>query len=395
MTAPSRLPAPSSTPTFAILDLAALEREGAAWDDLVSRAMDPHPHYSRHVLATHRAAGLAPDDLRIVVVRSGVRLDAVLPFRSTYDLCGLGRPVAQPFLSPFVTASLPLVGDGPDWPATLAALVAGLRAASGGRPWRWPLLATGTRLGQALCAAMKADGWALGEVEAFARPMLDRRPSHDAFVTDHPHRARLKDLRRRQRRLSEGGHLTLETATVGDALAAAVETFLALEKIGWKGAAGSAMACRAPHAAFARALFSGGGGPVSARADTLARDGRPLAVSLALLVGGTVCLLKTTYDEAERAGAPGLVLEAEIVRVLHETAFAERLDSATLAGSALESLYPDRETIAEIVAVPDGGRGLVSLKRRVRLARFEHAAKAGAKRRLAESAMAQRLMGRH
>ncbi len=389
MIAPARRPA---APSFALVALADLARDGAAWDDLFARALDPHPHYSRHVLAAHRAAGLVPDDLRIVVVRSGDRLDAVLPFRLTYDLCGLGRPVARPFLSPFVTATLPLVADGPDLPATLAALVAGLRAASGGRPWRWPLLATQTRLGRALAAALAEAGWALGEVAAFARPMLDRRASHDAFEADHPNRARLKDLRRRQRRLSEGGSLALETATGGEPLRAAVTSFLALEQAGWKGAAGSAMATRPSHAAYARALFREDGGPVAARADLLTRDGRPLAISLAVVAGGTACLLKTTYDEAERAGAPGLVLESEIVRALHATAFADRLDSATLAGSALESLYPEREAIAEIVAVPQGG--LVSLERRVRLARFEHAARAEAKRYLAESAMARRLMGR-
>jgi len=392
MTDPRRRPAASSV--FALLTLAELEREGAAWDDLVGRAIDPHPHYTRHTLAAHRSAGLAADDLRIVVVRSRGRLDAVLPFRLTYDLCGLGRPVARPFESPFVTATLPLVADGPDLPETLEALAAGLRAASDGRPWRWPLLATGSRLGRALCAALASEDWALGEVAAFERPMLDRRASHEAFLADHPNRGRLKDLRRRQRRLSEGGRVTLETATAGEPLHAAVEAFLALEKTGWKGTAGSAMACRAQHAAFAQALFAEGGGPVSARADILARDGHPLAISLALVAGGTACLLKTTYDEDERAGAPGLVLEAEIVRALHETAFAQRLDSATLAGSALESLYPERESIAEIVAVPEGAGGLVSLDRRVRLARFEHAARAEAKRRLADSGVVKRLMGR-
>ncbi|KQP30240.1 cellulose biosynthesis protein CelD [Methylobacterium sp. Leaf102] len=381
-------------PTFAVVALTDLSRHGAAWDGLFARAIDPHPHYSRHVLEAHRSAGLVSDDLRIVTVRSGDRLDAVLPFRLTYDLCGLGRPVARPFLSPFVTATLPLVADGPELSATLASLVAGLRAASGGRPWRWPLLATGTHLGRALSAALNAAGWALGEVDAFRRPVLDRRASLAAFEADHPNRARLKDLRRRRRRLSEGGALTLETATAGEPLRAAVAAFLALEQAGWKGAAGSALACRTSHAAFARALFSDAGGPVGARADLLMRDGRPLAISLALVAGGTACLLKTTYDEAERAGAPGLVLEAEIVRALHETGFAERLDSATLAGSALESLYPDRETVADIIAAPEGVRGLVSVERRVRLARFEHAARAQAKRRLAESALAQRLMGR-
>ena len=55
--------------------------------------------------------------------------------------------------------------------------------------------------------------------------------------------------------------------------------------------------------------------------------------------------------------------------------------SATMPGSALESLYPERETIAEIIALPPGA-GRISLERRLRLARFEHRARAEAKRLL-------------
>lgn len=375
-----------------IVPVADLARDPALWDDLVARARDPHPHYSRHVLAAHRDAGLAPDDLAAVVVRRGDRLDAVLPFRMTHDLCGLGRSVARPFLSPFVTSTAPLVADGPDLPDTLARLVAGLRDASGGRVWRWPLLSAGSALGRGLIGAMAAAGWRHGVVQSFERPVLDRRADYGAFLVGHPNRARFKDLGRRRRRLAESGSLAYETASEGPALSLAVEAFLALEKAGWKGEAGTALACRASHAAFARQVFARqvfagqvsapSGDPVRVRADLLRLDGRPLAISLALVTGATACLLKTAYDETARANAPGLVLEAEIVRALHETAFADRLDSATLPGSALEGLYTERETIAEIVAVPDGGHGFVSLDRRLRLARFEHAARAEAKRRL-------------
>jgi CelD/BcsL family acetyltransferase involved in cellulose biosynthesis len=228
---------------------------------------------------------------------------------------------------------------------------------------------------------MDRAGWRRATVAAFERPVLDRRPSHDAFLAGHPHRARLKDLRRRAKRLSEAGAVTFETATSGPGLERAVAAFLALERAGWKGAAGSAMACRPEHAAFARALFGPTHGPVGARADILAVDGRPVAISLALTGGGTATLLKTAYDEDRRACAPGLLLEAEIVRACHETAFADRLDSATLAGSALESLYRERERVAEIIAMPPG-RDALSLERRVRLARFEHRARDAARRRL-------------
>ncbi|KQQ26328.1 cellulose biosynthesis protein CelD [Methylobacterium sp. Leaf125] len=368
--------------THAITTLASLGREAAAWDDLSARAGDAHPFFGRHVMQAHLASGLASSDLRVVVVRGPERLEAVLPFRRSYDICGLGRSVLLPFVSPFITASAPLVAAGPDRPAILTALVEGLAAASGGRAWRWPLLSVEAAPGQDLLAAMAEAGWDLGEVARFARPVLHRRADHAAFLAGHPHPSRLKDLRRRQRRLAEGGVMSLETVTQGPALTRAVEIFLDVEAAGWKGAAGSAMACRTAHAAFARAVFRAEGGPVGIRADILSRDGTTLAVSLALVAGGTAYLLKTAYDETARAFAPGLVLEAEIVRALHADGFADRLDSATLAGSALESLYRERDTVAEVIAVPDGARGLIGLERRLRLARFEETARGEARRLL-------------
>ena len=378
--APSLKAAPVYAP--ALTTLAALGAEAPAWDALSARAGNAHPYYSRHAMQAHAASGLANPDLSIVVVRGPDGIAAVLPFRRSYDICGLGRPVALPFVSPFVTATAPLVAAGPERPAILAALVEGLREASGGRPWRWPHLSPETALGQDLCGALRAAGWTLGEVGRFTRPVLDRRADHADFLAGHPHPSRLKDLRRRGRRLAESGAVTFAVATEGPRLAEAVETFLRLEAAGWKGDAGSAMACRAAHAAFARAIFAATGGPVHVRADTLSLDGRALAISLALVSGGTAYLLKTAYDEGTRALAPGLVLEAEIVRALHAEAFAERLDSATTGGSALESLYREHETVAELVAVPAGGRHFVSLERRLRLARLEGEARHEAKRLL-------------
>ncbi|AWN38238.1 GNAT family N-acetyltransferase [Methylobacterium radiodurans] len=365
----------STRSDVALVPLAGLD--AAAWDDLFARARAPHPHYSRHVLAAHRAAGLAAADLSVLTVHRGRRLDALLPIRSRRDITGLGRSVAVPFRSAFVTATGPLVAaDAPD---ALDALVRGLAAAAPGRAWRWPLLPQACA--DPLRAALDRAGWSHGAVAEFARPVLDRRESHADFLAAHPRSGRLKDLRRRARRLAGDGLLRLETATAGSELAAAVEAFLDLERRGWKGAAGTAMACRPETARLARALFADADGPVRARADSLTLDGVPVAISLALTDGRTATLLKTAYDEGRRAQAPGLVLEAEIVRAFHETRFADRLDSAALPGSALEDLYPERESVIEILALPTGARG-PSLAGRIRLARAEHRARAAAKRML-------------
>lgn len=358
--------------------------EAAAWDGLFAAGLAPHPHYARHAVAAHGRAGLLPGDLRFVSVRQDGRLAALMPFVLRRDVSSLGGRVARPWLSPFVTATAPLVAAGAGR-AVLDALVAGLETASGGRAWRWPLLPTGEGAVPGLLAAMRARGWALGEVAAFDRPTVERRATFEAYLAGHPNRGRFKDLRRRARRLSEAGTVALVGAADGPGLAVLVEAFLGLERAGWKGEAGTAMACRPQTAALARALFTDSAGPVGVRADALTLDGRPIAISLALVGGGTATLLKTAYDESLRTHAPGLLLEEAILRACHETAFADRLDSATLAGSALESLYRERTRVAEIVAVPPGARRTMSLDRRLRLARFEREARAAAKRVLNES----------
>lgn len=380
---PARL-APVSSPMprgMTVEPVAALAAQVAAWDGLVNRAAAPHPFYARAVIEAHRASGLCPPRLAAVVVREEGAPVALLPFGLRADITGLGAAIAQPFLSPYLTVTAPLVADGSGFADRLDALVQGLARASGGRPWRWPLLATESRVGAGLLAAMERAGWQVGTVASFERPVLDRRVDYDAFLAGHPHRSRLKDLRRRRRRLEEAATLVLDTATNGAGLERALDAFLALEAAGWKGEAGTALLSRPRTERFARALFRPDGGPVAVRADLLRLDGRVVAASLALVCGGTAHLLKTAYDEALRAQAPGLVLEDAIVRAVHADGFAERLDSATMPGSALESLYPERERIAEIIALPPGA-GLISLDRRLRLARFEHRARAEAKRLL-------------
>ncbi len=355
--------------------------EAGAWDALALGAAEPNPFYARRPVEAHRASGLAPADLSALVVRGPDGLAALLPFVLRADIAGFGAAVAQPFLSPYVTASLPLVADGHGLDDRLDALVAGLALAADGRCWRWPMLSTESRLGAALVAAMARAGWQVATVARFERPVLDRRPDLAAFLADHPHKGRLKDLRRRRRRLMESGALAFEVATQGAALERALDGFLALEAAGWKGEAGTALASCTDSTRFAHALFrqDGASGPPAVRADSLSLDGRLIAASLALVSGSTAYLLKTAYDESLRVHAPGLVLEDEIVRALHDTAFADRLDSATLPGSPLESLFPERVPIAEILAQPPGG-GLLPLERRADLARFEHRARAEVKR---------------
>ncbi|MFE1600831.1 GNAT family N-acetyltransferase [Methylobacterium sp. ID0610] len=349
MTAPVSRPTAATALRAEILPVAALDP--AAWDGLVARAAAPSPDYSRRMIEAHRAHGLAPAGLACLAVRDGPALLALLPFR--FARVALRGRVATPFTSPYITATAPLVVDGPAHGPALAALAAGLGRVSAA--WWWPLLPEEMPAGRGLHDALARAGWDVAPVSSFARPVLDRHPSHAAYLAAHPNKGRLKDLRRRQRRLAEAGAVRVERVGPSGNLAAAVAAFLALERGGWKGRAGTALASRPATAAFATALFRAGDGPVTARADLLRLDGAPIAASLSLVCGRTVFLLKTAYDEGQAAFAPGALLEAEIVRALHEDGEADRLDSVTRESRVLGDLYPGRTVIAEIAATAPGG----------------------------------------
>ena len=77
--------------------------------------------------------------------------------------------------------------------------------------------------------------------------------------------------------------------------------------------------------------------------------GAPFGCSSVCSRKGVTAPSNAAFDESLRAYAPGIVLEAEIVRACHEDRFADRLDSASLPGGVLDDLYADRERIGDFL----------------------------------------------
>jgi CelD/BcsL family acetyltransferase involved in cellulose biosynthesis len=361
-----------------IVDAAWLEARAESWDHLVLEAATPNPFYARRIVLAHIAHGLASPELRFVAVHRGERLLALLP----YDRARLGvRTRANAgWTSPYVVTSTPLIAQH-GLTDHVEALLEGLRLA--GNIWLLPLLSLESRAGSALQSALAARGWPSQTVATFSRPVLDGRDA-EAYEA-HVGRRRRKDLRRRSRRLAELGRLKTKSFCSGDGLRQAIEDFLALEARGWKGAGGTALACRPNTASYLRAAFADADGPVACRADVLSLDDRPIAISLALVSGGTAYMFKTAYDETLGRHAPGVILEDEIVRIRRETDFAERLNSATMPGGVLDALYPHREPIGDLLFATDRSTTapmLASLARREILRRHALAHMKGLYRRL-------------
>ncbi|HEX2726441.1 MAG TPA: GNAT family N-acetyltransferase [Beijerinckiaceae bacterium] len=340
-------------PTGAIVTLDWLRARADAWDRLVAEAAAPNPFYARRIVVAHVEHDLAGPDLRFVAVHRGDELLALLPFRPRGARLALFRRAAAGWISPYVVTSTPLVTRHGSATA-IDALLTTMATAGEGALWVLPLLALDSVVGAALQAAIVARQWPARTLSAFDRPVFD---AHDAGAyAAHLGAGRRKDLQRRRRRLAERGSVEMHSFTDGAALSQAVDEFLTLEQKGWKGAAGTALACRENTAAYLRAVFADGAGPVACRADVLRLDGRPIAMSLAFVSGGTAYMFKTAYDETLRRYAPGVLLEDEIVRAC-QSGFAERLDSATMPGGVMDSLYPHRQRMGDLLFATDAAFG--------------------------------------
>lgn len=122
--------------------------------------------------------------------------------------------------------------------------------------------------------------------------------------------ARLRSLRRRL----EGDHGPVSLHIEDDDGEGSdwTDHFLALERAGWKGQAGSALACDRETEMLFREVVAEGRKRGCVRLATLIAGGRPLAMSSWFVSGDRGFGFKAAYDEAFRAYAPGLLLMQHI-----------------------------------------------------------------------------------
>ncbi|MEC7760437.1 MAG: GNAT family N-acetyltransferase [Pseudomonadota bacterium] len=135
-----------------------------------------------------------------------------------------------------------------------------------------------------------------------------------------------QSIRRRHRRLEELGELEVVFLTpTPEEVDQLLDTALALEASGWKAKAGIALATDPKQAQFYRAYCTRLSELGRLHLTFLKLDGRPLAMSVGELYGGTYWAHKTGYDEAYAKFAPGILKQYRLVKHLAESG-VQRID---------------------------------------------------------------------
>lgn len=352
-------------------------REEGPWRSLASRSLEPNAFYA-HAFATAGLAHLPEGEgARVLLAWRGLgqdrRLVGLLP------VCRARGRVLNPFAVRracefLVTLSTPLVD--PDRPAeTLDAMLAALKA-GGVHALALPYLAEGQPVAAALADACRTGGRVIHPLGGHRRAMLRSPMGGAEYVRATLETRRRKEADRQRRRLADTGALGFAMAHEPDEVGAALDAFLALERAGWKGQAGTDMGSAPGALSFIRDSAIGLSRDGAFRVATLTLDGRPIASGLVAVAGRRAFYLKTTYDEDLARFSPGLLLTLDLTAALLDDPAIDDADSIAVADHPMiDRVWTERFDVASVMVstgrpaalfrlavAAEGWRGTIRLK---------------------------------
>jgi CelD/BcsL family acetyltransferase involved in cellulose biosynthesis len=348
---------PASAPTveaglFVARPAALTVAEIAAWSDLADRAAEPNPFLRPEFVlaALERRRG---GDVELLVVREGDRWLACTAFRRAERWRWLPLPFLAPWLPEYTYLATPLVDRDAVAPASEALVRALARERRAAALVLDPVDATGP-VAAGLIAAAAARGLAPVVSARFERAALRRRPANTYLEEAVSSRGRRK-LRSRARKLRQALGPGAGVADRSADPTAPVE-FLALERSGWKGEAGTALDSTPGDATFFARMCADMAAAGRLQILALEGGGRTAAMQCNLVDGDVMFAFKVAYEPALAHLSPGVALEIAAVEIFHERMTAVLADSCAAPDSALiNRLWPDRRALMTLL-LPTGAR---------------------------------------
>lgn len=356
------------------------------WAALAVRASEPNA-FAEAWFVTAGIDRLADDsDLRIAEVRRDGRLIGLLPLTIAPAYGRLPVRNVQNWLHYHSFLGTPLLQAGEEqafWSALLAALDAA--------PWAKAFLhinglVEDGPVHRGLVAAARAIDRPCDIVLRSERALLESALSPQDYYEQTVRKKKRKELKRLQARLAELGTVATHHLGAAGEIGAWCDAFLALERSGWKGGAGSALGCRPETEAFFRDAVAGAF--AAGRLDFLRMDldGRPLAMLVNFITPPGSFSFKIAFDEEYARFSPGVLLQIENLSILTRPG-VEWMDSCAAEDHPMiNSLWGERRSIVR-VTVP-----LAGIRRRAlfRACRAAESASAALRRRLSPSPSQER-----
>jgi CelD/BcsL family acetyltransferase involved in cellulose biosynthesis len=330
--------------------IAGLEAE---WTALAETASEPNAFSEHWFVAASLRTIAKGSDIRLLEVRRGEALVGLLLIEAHRGYARLPVRIVQNWAHDQMFLYTPLVAAGEER-AFWAAILATLDEAD----WAPGLLHLRgmTEGGPVTNGLLEARHGVI--VHREVRAFLESELTPDAYYEQAVRQKKRKEIRRLKNRLAEQGPIEARVLGNEAELDDWCSLYLALEKAGWKGEAGSSLAGRPETEAFfreaVRAAWAAG------RLQFLRLDvgGTCIAMLVNFLTPPGSFSFKTVFDEDYARFSPGVLIQLENLKILDDPRIAWMDSCAAEDHPMIDSLWTERRAIVR-VSVP-----LKGLKRR-------------------------------
>jgi len=320
----------------------------AEWTALARSASEPNV-FAEHwfVAASLRTLG-AGRDIRLLEVRRASRLIGLLLVTVERGYARLPVRHVRNWLHDQMFLGTPLVAAGEE-AAFWAAAIAALDEAD----WAPGLLhLTSLTEGGPLHRALPGDT-AFREVRAFLHSDLDATAYYEAAVRQK----KRKEIRRLRNRLAETGAIEAHILADPAALAGWCDIYLALERAGWKGRQGSALACRPETERFFRETLAAAQAAGRLQFLRLDAGGKPIAMLVNFLAAPGSFSFKTVFDEDFARFSPGVLIQLENLANILSHESIRWMDSCAVEDHPMiDGLWMERRGIVRVTVRLKGAR---------------------------------------
>lgn len=331
-----------------------LESDIEAWDRLALSASEPNPFFESWYLLPSLRHMPGTESVKILRFEQDGRLAGILPIVHASRYYRWPVPQLSSWLHDNCFCGVPLVAKGcevPFWREVLrwadrepgAAMFMHLRGMVLGGPMH-----------AALEAVVASDRRKMAIVHREERAMLASELSPEAYLETSLSGKKRKELRRQANRLAEEGEVVFERSTGADGIGEWCDGFLSLEAAGWKGKAGSALACADGTARLFRESLEGAASHGRLERLTLRLNGKPLAMLATFVTPPGAFSYKTAFDEAFARYSPGVLLQRENLAVLERPEIVWSDSCASADHPMIDHLWRERRSIGR-VSIAIGG----------------------------------------
>lgn len=326
----------------------------AEWDELARCAAEPNPFFESWYLLPSLESFDRGGNISILCFRQNGALRGLMPVVRHQNYEGWPIPHVGNWRHPNIFFGTPLVAPGAgvhfwravlDWADAKPELSLFLHLTE---------MSLDGPVHAALRTVLAADGRTWGVVARKERALLSSDLEVEAYLAKSLPARKRKDLNRRFRRLSELGEVEFKWESGSEGLARWIDEFLALEAAGWKGDAGSALACHAATEALFRQSLAGAAERERLVRLSLRLNGKPVAMLSTFLTPPGAYGFKTAFDEDYAQFSPGFLLEREFLNALKRFDI-DWCDSCAAANhSVMDRIWCERRPLGR-VSIAIGG----------------------------------------